>query len=355
MRKYRIVFWGTGNVGRLVLPTVLDRADYEIVGHYVHNKDKLGQDTGVLAGRQPIGVTTTQDVDALIALKPDVLVYFGNAMFDPEGCAQLFARFLRAGINIVTTALYEIGSRAVTPKRFLEILEPACREGKSSVFNAGADPGFAPTQLALTTLAVAHRVDEIHMHEFANYGEYPDEAALRHFMGYGGPLDAQSPLTQGDFIRRNWTPAVHDVAKALGWSVEEYKTEFVFAPALRDRDTKIGRIDKGSVSVIWFKLIGVVKGAKRVFVDHVNWMHIDDLPADWPQPPKYQGKIGEVGYRISILGDPTYDLEMQMPGTYEGMMATGLHATNAIPLVVAAPPGVVDLADLPHYGPRNLK
>ena len=37
------------------------------------------------------------DIDALIALEPDVLVHFGNAMFDPLGTARTFARFLTRG------------------------------------------------------------------------------------------------------------------------------------------------------------------------------------------------------------------------------------------------------------------
>jgi 2,4-diaminopentanoate dehydrogenase len=352
---FRIVHWGTGNIGSLVLPLMLERPDLKIVGHYVYDPQKIGKDTGELAGVAPIGVKATQDIDALIALKPDVLVYFGNAMFDPLGTARIFARFLRAGVNIVTTGLYEIGSRDVTPKEFLEILEPACKEGNSSVYSTGADPGFATTQLALTTLAVAHRVDEIHMQEFASYGDYPDEKALRYFMGYGGALDATTPLTQGDFQRRCWTSAVYDIAHALGLAVDEYRVAHRMAPALKDRETKIGRIDRGTVSVIWLKLIGVVAGMERVVLEHINWMHVDDVPHDWPQPPRYRGKVTGLGYRIVIDGDPTYDFEMQIPGVREGLMATGLHAINAIPLVVRSKAGIVDLASLPLYAPAPLK
>ncbi len=37
---YRVVHWGTGNVGRLGLAAVLDRSDCELVGHYVYNPEK---------------------------------------------------------------------------------------------------------------------------------------------------------------------------------------------------------------------------------------------------------------------------------------------------------------------------
>jgi hypothetical protein len=348
---YRIVVWGTGNVGSAVVPSILERPDLRIVGQYVHNASKAGKDTGELVGRSSIGVRATQEIGALIALKPDVLVYFGNAMFDPLGTARTFARFLEAGINVVTPSLYEIGSRAVTPKAFLDILEPACIKGRSTVLSGGADPGFATTQFALTTLAVANRVDRVRMQEFGNYGDYADEQALRHFMGYGGPIDAKSPLTEGDFMRRCWTSAVHDVAHALGLKVDEYRVEHEFAPALKMRRTKIGTINQGTVSVILLKLIGMVAGKDRVVLEHISWMHHDDIPEAWPQAPAYRGKKTDVSYRIVIEGDPTFDFEMTMPSTREGLMATGLHVINAIPLVVSAAPGILDLATLPPFAP----
>jgi hypothetical protein len=84
-------------------------------------------------------------------------------------------------------------------------------------------------------------------------------------------------------------------------------------------------------------------------------MHPDDIPQSWPQPPNYQGKLADVGYRVVIEGDPAFDFEVQIPGVREGLMATGLHATNAIPLVVAARPGIVEQSTLAPYAPVNVK
>ena len=37
--------------------------------------DKVGRDVGELCGIDPLGVTATDDVDALLALQPDCVVY----------------------------------------------------------------------------------------------------------------------------------------------------------------------------------------------------------------------------------------------------------------------------------------
>ena len=50
-------------------------AEYDTVGVWVHSQDKAGKDAGVLANGEPIGLATTNSADALIALKPDCVIY----------------------------------------------------------------------------------------------------------------------------------------------------------------------------------------------------------------------------------------------------------------------------------------
>ncbi len=71
----RVVVWSTGGVGSIAVDAVHRRQDLELVGVWVHSQDKVGRDAGELAGVEPIGVAATNDADALIALKPDCVVY----------------------------------------------------------------------------------------------------------------------------------------------------------------------------------------------------------------------------------------------------------------------------------------
>ena len=63
----RVVVWSTGGVGSIAVDAVHGRPDLELVGVWVHSPDKVGRDAGELAGVDPIGVTATNDADALIA------------------------------------------------------------------------------------------------------------------------------------------------------------------------------------------------------------------------------------------------------------------------------------------------
>ncbi len=74
----RIVVWGTGFVGRMVIPEVVKHPLFELVGVGVSNPDKVGRDVGDICGLDDqLSVIATDDVDALIALNPDALVHYG--------------------------------------------------------------------------------------------------------------------------------------------------------------------------------------------------------------------------------------------------------------------------------------
>ena len=60
----RIVIWGTGFVGKMVIPEVLRHPDFELVGVGVSNPAKVGVDVGEICGLpEPTGVLATDDVD----------------------------------------------------------------------------------------------------------------------------------------------------------------------------------------------------------------------------------------------------------------------------------------------------
>jgi hypothetical protein len=75
-RPLRVVQWTTGNVARQAIASIVERPDLELVGVYAFSKDKVGQDAGSLAGLgRSLGVAATDDVQALIDLRPDCVVY----------------------------------------------------------------------------------------------------------------------------------------------------------------------------------------------------------------------------------------------------------------------------------------
>ena len=56
--------WGTGFVGRMVIPEIVKHPGFELVGVGVSNPDKVGKDAGVISGIDPIGVAASDDIDS---------------------------------------------------------------------------------------------------------------------------------------------------------------------------------------------------------------------------------------------------------------------------------------------------
>ena len=103
-RVHRVVQWTTGNVGTSSVQALAANPAFELVGCYAWSPEKVGRDVGELCGIGPLGVTATDDVDALLALAPDCVVY--NAMWMDVGELE---RILAAGVNVVSSAAFITG------------------------------------------------------------------------------------------------------------------------------------------------------------------------------------------------------------------------------------------------------
>jgi 4-hydroxy-tetrahydrodipicolinate reductase len=64
---YRVVQWGSGNLGHHSLRHLIQHPDYELVGLHVHSPDKLGRDAAEIAGLDgSTGIVGSNDIDALL-------------------------------------------------------------------------------------------------------------------------------------------------------------------------------------------------------------------------------------------------------------------------------------------------
>src|SRR3954464_13202619 len=131
---YRVVQWTTGNVGKSSVQAIVANPTLELVGCYAWSPDKAGVDVGELCGIAPLGIAATNDVAALLALKPDCVVY--NPMWSDT---DELVRILQSGANVVSTAAFITGHN-LGPGR--DRIEAACKQGGSTMFGTGVSPGF---------------------------------------------------------------------------------------------------------------------------------------------------------------------------------------------------------------------
>ena len=123
-------------------------------------------------------------------------------------------------------------------------------------------------------------------------------------------------------------------------------------PTHRDLDVAFGTIEAGTCGAVRTLAMGIVDGREAIIVEHIIRMARDVAP-EWPTSDH------DATYRVEIEGDPDIQCTMTT-GAAEGhgagnsaMTATAMRVVNAIPYVVAAPPGLLSSLDLPLTLPRH--
>jgi hypothetical protein len=344
----RVVVWGTGNVGRPALRAVAASRDLELVGVIVADPAKVGRDAGELCELGPLGVTATDDVAAVLALAPDAVAYCASGDLRPDDALDDVVLALESGANIVTSAIYGLLHPPTAPAVLRERVEAACREGDSSIFVSGIDPGWALDLLPLILTGTAGRIDEIRSQEIFCYSTYHAPDAVRSLIGFGEPLDSVPPMLLPEVLLGIWGAMVHTVADGLGVVVDDLTTHVERLPLEETVEVPgMGEFVAGGQGAFRFEVRGIVEGEPRIVMEHITRL-VPEAAPHWPSPPN--GRLG--CHRVILRGRPEVIVTIEADdGT--GNPAEGGNATaagrlvHAIPAVAAAPAGIVGPLDLP--------
>jgi hypothetical protein len=341
-----VVQWTTGNVGRRSARAVVAHPDLELVGCYAWSTHKVGRDVGELCGIDAVGVTATDDVDRLLALKPDCVVY--NPMW-PD--TDEVVRILEAGVNVVSTAAF-INGRGLGADR--DRIVDACERGGSSIFGTGISPGFVEL-VGIAAAGICDRIDKITIDEASDTTLY-DSRETERPAGFGRPIDDPELPAMAAKGTAVFGEAVALVADALGVELDEIVCQAEYAQTTEDVVMESWTIPAGCVAGVAASWQGKV-GDRTVVELNVRWKKGQTLDPDWTI---------EEGHVIHVDGRPTVRVKLDYlpPPDFEattfadfmvlGMIMTAMPAVNAIPPVVAAPPGIVTYADLPLPLPKGL-
>ena len=341
----RVVQWTTGNVGQRSVRAIAANPGLELVGCYAWSEDKVGKDAGELSGIDPLGVYATNDVDALLALKPDCVTY--NPMWSDT---DELVRILEAGVNVVSTAAFINGNKSPADR---DRIAAACAAGGASMFGTGISPGFIEL-VAIATAGVCDRVDKLTIFEQADTTMY-DSPATELAAGFGQPIDSPDLAAMPAQGTAVFAEAVALVADALGVELDEIVCESEFAQTTQDVVMESWTIPAGHVAGMIVSWQGRV-GGRTVVELNMKWRKGFTLEPDWQI---------EQGHVIVVDGQPTIRTKVDFmpppdfPATtfadfmVLGHIMTAVPAVNAIPHVVAAAPGIVTYNDLPLPVPRG--
>ena len=268
----RVALIGTGNCGSLALRQLIEDARFDLTGVWVSSAAKVGKDAGELARLEvTTGVTAVDDLDAIIGAAPDCVVYC--AMGDvrlAEAMADV-RRLLEAGIDVVGSApgvlQYPWG---VIPDKYIDRVEASARQGDSTVFITGVDPGFATDLLPFALAGTCQSISQIRTMEIADYATYDGATVMFDVMGFGNQIGDFPMLFQPGVLSIAWGTAIRQLAAGLGIEVDEIRDSVEQEPAPEDFEIAAGRIAKGTVAALRFQIEGLVAGDPVIVVEHVT-------------------------------------------------------------------------------------
>lgn len=328
-----------------MITAVLDhRSAFDLVGARVYSAAKDGADAGVLAGGGAIGVSATTDVEQILALDADCVLYTPRNTDVDEVCA-----ILASGKNVATTAFLFHPRRTRPADR--ERLLDACKTGNSTVHGSGLNPGNLSGVLPLALSGMSRTIDKVTLQERADWSVYDSTSITFDNMAFGEPVETIS-ATGTDFLAFNsaiFSEQIWLIADALNAGIDEVTAEVEAVPARSDHEIFDRVLRAGTTAGQRWAWSGRRDGETLVEIETL-WTVGNEYPAHWPKP--------QHGWTLTIEGDPSMRTHFFSLASFSrdasmaehmrsANVATAMQVLNAVPAIIAAPAGFATMADLP--------
>lgn len=340
--RHRVVQWGTGAKGKVALRAVLEHPDLELVGVKVYSEQKAGMDAGELCGVSTTGIIATREIEHIIRIRPDCVVYMPDWRNLDEMCP-----LLEAGINIATICLGLNHRESIEPSERAR-LEAACQKGQSSVYATGSSPGWGTEIMPLALSMVQRRFDCLTISDFSDLSAVEFSARMMfermHFGADPALLDPTEPIGTGV----STPPSLRATAQALGLTIDDIQVSRDFALARNNVKLSMGTVQAGTIGAIRMQ-VEARRSGSVVLRRRTIWYVTKDLDAEWD--------LRESGFHYRVEGDVPLDVLVRFDVPHKDFPAVGGRITanpvvNAIPYVCGATPGIRQTSELPMLIPH---
>jgi 4-hydroxy-tetrahydrodipicolinate reductase len=335
-KRFRVAQWGTGNVGLYALRSIIEHPGCELVGVRVYSDAKVGRDAGALVGLPDTGIITTRDLDAIVAARPDCVVYMAD-----RAEIDVLTRLLANGINVATSRM-EFNGRARMNSEIRAAIAEASARGGASIYASGSTPGWFTEVMPLALSGMERRLECITLSDFADMSSRNSPEMLFEVLPFGrdpASLDESAPVGTA----MSSPPSFGMTSGALGLPADEIVTRREYALARSRTTVAAGTIEAGTIGGMRMEIAAVHAG-RTVFRRRSVWYLTRDLDCDWD--------LRDTGLHYLVEGDLPLDVMITIPVPAEDYpkvspALTANPVVNAVPLVCAAPPGIVQTDELP--------
>lgn len=326
MDEIRVIQFGLGPIGCSVARLIHQRAGLRLVGAVDIDPAKVGLDAGTVIGLdQKLGFPVVASIEE-VASPAEIVTHSTNSTF------QLFedqiVQILEASCDIVSTS-EELCFPWVHNKQEAQHLHEKAKQAGKTVLGTGINPGFIMDSFIIYLTAICASVERIEVKRVINASHR--RGPFQKKIGSGMTVaEFDANMAAGEMGHVGLPQSVAMVFDSFGRTLTRYEDEV--EPLITDSVIKTDHylVEPGKVR----GLKQVARGFSGELV-FVILTFIASLDAE------------EDRDTIIITGSP--NLEVQLKGT-NGDIATAAITVNAIPKVVAAPPGLLTMRDIPTLG-----
>jgi hypothetical protein len=326
VRKIRAVQFGCGPIGCSIAKLASKRPDIELVGAIDIDENKVGRDLGeVLDLGRTLGVAISNDADAVLSqAKPNIVLHTTSSSF--QKVYKQLTTIIKAGANIVSTTEELSFPWRAEPTLASEI-DKLAKEYKVTVLATGINPGFAMDTWPLVMTAVCQEVKKVRVARIqdASTRRLPFQKKI----GAGCTPEEFKRLVDAGTLRHvGIAESIAMIAAGLGWDLDDIRDEIEPVIAENEVRSQYLTVKPGQAAGVKQVGRGIKGGAELVTLD-------------------FQAYLGakESYDAVYITGTP--DMEVVVKGGIHGDVATAAIVINSIRRVIAAPPGLTTMKDLP--------
>lgn len=319
MKKVKVAQFGLGPIGLESLRFAAAQPWIEIVGAVDNNPAKSGRSLVELTGMLSLdGLSLCPTLEALFAeAQPDVILH--TASSSAAATFQQVRPALEMGLAVASTCEELIYPAWKSPALATEI-DALCLHTRARLVATGVNPGFVMDVLPICLTSVCRSVETIQVERVVDAATR--RQPLQAKIGCGqDPGEFQAKLT----ARRAGHAGLHEslalVAHAMSWKLDTIDGESRPMVAAANVSSSFFEVPAGSTCGIHQRAVGKLAGVEKIVLDIKMYLGAQE-PHD----------------TILIGGRPGLDVTVH--GGVAGDDATVASLVNAVPRLLAAPPGL---------------
>lgn len=329
MEEVKVILWGAGTVGKAIAKMLLDKKGVKIAGIIDSDNKILGKDLGGIINLKDIGAVVTKDEKIISELDADVVILSVDSYI--KNIYPYAMKIIESGKSCIVVA-EEMTHPYLANEKLSKDMDKLAKEKGVTILGMDINEGYGLDTLIMNLSSACNNIKEItarRVNDLSNMG-------INFIKNQGAAMtlrDFEEEAEKGVIVGHiGLKQAVKLIAKYLGIELDNINESIDPVISNTYRETEVIKIEPGMSAGCNHTVMGMREGKTIITLEHI-------------QEVKPESEAVEIGDYIDIKGDSDINISIKQRGA--SVSAALVVATNMIPQVIAANPGLKTMRDFP--------